>query len=608
MNFQTDNVVYIIFNKYSNNIYIGETGRKFEIRIMEHLKNIGKKDMKLNIMMEKSGNYLFYILKKCNNSIDRKRLERMLIKILQPDLNSYFKKNKLIKQLKKTKDILNLSEFSDGKETCFCLNYFTNRIGYNKINYKNGDLDITNWKTIYQHLKNKRIKLNNTELNFSKFQKLFKKSKSGTIEIWEKEIFDLNEYRKELKKLQLNPKNTTIQELISLWEKRKLVKDKYIRKSFKKIIYDYIAWKFNVKIQNYWIRIPFSANLNKVEIKKGIMKLFSTLPKIIKNILKPKIQIVFMKRRSIGDILLNHRKFSKNINSLLPKCCCNMIGTKPKKHKIMKIEECTFLNSHEKETIRLMDIPLPHSPNNYFNMKTQITNLIIKVTKNCSEYTSNKIQQLVKQLTKNRNMELNNQFILEKTILNIKRKLYGWIIVPLDKNNGTCAIACPLLYREYLLSSFKWVGKERKYVRRMKHSDTILQFLKKFCKRFKFTLPKNPTLPSSYVLPKNKDISRFRPIVSYFNHPCKKLFKIAARGLFHILKNSQEEHFAIFNTSETMAFIDGIELEKYGKHLLIKADIKEMYSQLPHQEIIKSLDWIIHCYRKKSKEEIISIK
>ena len=116
--------------------------------------------------------------------------------------------------------------------------YFPNRIGYNKINYKNGDLDITNWKTIYQHLKNKRIKLNNTELNFSKFQKLFKKSKSGTIEIWEKEIFDLNEYRKELKKLQLNPKNTTIQELISLWEKRKLVKDKYIRKSFKKIIYE----------------------------------------------------------------------------------------------------------------------------------------------------------------------------------------------------------------------------------------------------------------------------------------------------------------------------------------------------------------------------------
>ncbi len=61
MNFQTDNVVYIIFNKYSNNIYIGEAGRKFEIRIMEHLKNIGKKDMKLNIMMEKSGNCLFYI-------------------------------------------------------------------------------------------------------------------------------------------------------------------------------------------------------------------------------------------------------------------------------------------------------------------------------------------------------------------------------------------------------------------------------------------------------------------------------------------------------------------------------------------------------------------
>lgn len=609
LNFKTRNIVYIIFNKFSKNFYIGETSRSFEERILEHLKNIGKKEMKLNCMMEKSGNYLFYILKKCNNSVDRKRLERMLIKILNPDLNTFMKKDRKKEKLKKNIDLLKLSEFNNGKEKCYCLNYFTNQEsneGYQKIEFINGDLDISNWRTIYQNLKNKRIKLNNVEMNFSKFQKLFKKTKSGTLELWEIEKFNINEYRKELRKLELHPKEITLQEITKLWGKRKFIKDKFIRGKFKKIIYSYITWKFNVEIKNYWIKIPFSKNVNKLEIKKGIMKLFN-YPKVIKRIIKSKIQVTFTKRKSIGDILLNHKKFSKNVNTILPKCCCNIIG-KAKKHIIMKIEECDILTKEEKEQIRLMDIPLPHSPNNYYNIKMEIKNLIIKLTKNCNEETTNKIKKLAKQLTKNRNVEFNNKFILEKNILNIKTKLHGWIIVPLDKNTGSCALACPILYRDYLLANFKWVGKERKYIKRLQHSESILQYMKKFNQRFKSYTPKNSALPSSYILPKNKDIQRYRPIVSYFNHPCKTLFKIASRGLVHLLKHSQEKSFSIFNTLDPMKFIKEQKLVKYGKHLLLKADIKEMYTHLPHQEIIKSINWIICCYRKKIKEEIISIK
>ena len=52
LNYTTENVVYIIFNKISNNFYIGETSRRFKERIIEHLKNVGKKEMKLNVMTE----------------------------------------------------------------------------------------------------------------------------------------------------------------------------------------------------------------------------------------------------------------------------------------------------------------------------------------------------------------------------------------------------------------------------------------------------------------------------------------------------------------------------------------------------------------------------
>lgn len=90
----------------------------------------------------------------------------------------------------------------------------------------------------------------------------------------------------------------------------------------------------------------------------------------------------------------------------------------------MKLKESDLITEEEKSSIRLMDILLPHSPNNYYNLKIEITNLIIKYTKSCSEIMSNKIKQLSKQLTKSRKMEYNNKFIQEKTILTIKKNYF----------------------------------------------------------------------------------------------------------------------------------------------------------------------------------------
>ena len=59
---------------------------------------------------------------------------------------------------------------------------------------------------------------------------------------------------------------------------------------------------------------------------------------------------------------------------------------------------------------------------------------------------------------------------------------------------------------------------------------------------------------------------------------------------------------------DTMDFIKTQKLENYESHLLIKGDIKEMYSNLPHEEIKKAVNWVIACYQRTIKEENISIK
>ena len=53
-------------------------------------------------------------------------------------------------------------------------------------------------------------------------------------------------------------------------------------------------------------------------------------------------------------------------------------------------------------------------------------------------------------------------------------------------------------------------------------------------------------IPYSYILVKAKDINRSRPIVSYFNHPLKKTFNYASRGLSFILKNSNMKSFTMW--------------------------------------------------------------
>lgn len=72
--------------------------------------------MKLTKMLQYGqDNWIFLILKTCNNEIDRKRLERMYIKYLNPDLNKFKKQRNPNKQMKG--DLLNISTFSCNNET-----------------------------------------------------------------------------------------------------------------------------------------------------------------------------------------------------------------------------------------------------------------------------------------------------------------------------------------------------------------------------------------------------------------------------------------------------------------------------------------------------------
>ena len=72
---------------------------------------------------------------------------------------------------------------------------------------------------------------------------------------------------------------------------------------------------------------------------------------------------------------------------------------------------------------------------------------------------------------------------------------------------------------------------------------------------------KTRSIPYSYCLPKSKDITRIRPIVSYYKHPLKESYNYASRALTQIIKQTETRHFTLWKTQDLKPKIKLIQSE-----------------------------------------------
>ena len=116
------------------------------------------------------------------------------------------------------------------------------------------------------------------------------------------------------------------------------------------------------------------------------------------------------------------------------------------------------------------------------------------------------------------------------------------------------------------------------------------------------TIDNKKSVPYSYILVKAKDINRSRPIVSYFNHPLKKTFNYASRGLSFILKNSNMKSFTLWACKDMTSTLKKYQRDMrtlFGANTRLMAycaDIKNMYTELPHDVILDAIRFALqHC-------------
>jgi hypothetical protein len=112
-------------------------------------------------------------------------------------------------------------------------------------------------------------------------------------------------------------------------------------------------------------------------------------------------------------------------------------------------------------------------------------------------------------------------------------------------------------------------------------------------------------IPRPYVLPKDKDITRFIPVVPYNNHPLKKSSNIVSRALMYILVNFCPQSYTLFKTEDFKPILYQVNMVLEDNPDLVltakSGDAKQMFVDLPHDNIIHARDWILDIYTKQTR-------
>ena len=247
----------------------------------------------------------------------------------------------------------------------------------------------------------------------------------------------------------------------------------------------------------------------------------------------------------------------------------------------------------------------PHSPPSIINSDSSLfTRFDYAVPWNT---TSNKVA--LKKCFTNPDKPLPSTY-LASTFKDIKDTLTDFVISPLDHNTGALCVMCPTFYHDALLTNFTSDPhytptnlSDREVIRLWKdfyNSSDTMQRIATWKHRSAVAVP--------YLLPKDKDPLRMRPIIPFSSHPLKQHSNIIARCLTFLLKNFAPPSFTLFTTQDFLQRVQQINrfvaLNPQYKIHVRSGDVKNMYTELPHDTIRLALSWLLNLYTRKNKTNL----
>ncbi|GBG77996.1 hypothetical protein CBR_g25929 [Chara braunii] len=305
----------------------------------------------------------------------------------------------------------------------------------------------------------------------------------------------------------------------------------------------------------------------------------------ITTIVRRHICTVWMKKQTVGDMLHNHRDFARSNGSI---CRC---------------AESPFPLVEGHVRCRLSEIGAPDFVLNARNIPSQTCHVkrgimtaildglgeIFRIKGKTLTVHKSEVEMCVVEEEEIRD----EQYVVTQAW---KQKLRDLVCMPMDRNPRATYIVCPMVYARALHDIF-WHGHNFKMCS-MTMNEALTICKKKYeemdLKRMGSWRTKGQ-FGDAYVIPKHKDPKTWRPIAPAWNAPTKEGAKRVAKALQCMLGClAKKLHFNTVSAEDAIGRLTAWaeNLNRTQGVVTASYDIKNMFSELSHDRIRESLDWL----------------
>ncbi|GBG84070.1 hypothetical protein CBR_g37945 [Chara braunii] len=375
----------------------------------------------------------------------------------------------------------------------------------------------------------------------------------------------------------------TTHQLVGLYRAAGLLGEKKTKNDLRLSIDKAIRIKTGIRVRKrVTVKVKYDSTVLKQQIRTATEMVVDRRvdDAAIASLIKRKIRVVWKRNKTVGEIIHNQREYA---NTLKQKCGCRGVSL-PRAangHVLTRFSD-------------LEDVPmfLRNSRNVTCSSAFRDDNYIKSCIKEAALHLPRDRTEIT---TPNGGFKLEKAVTLEawedKRVKKWALRFQGLVLAPIDRNQGDTTIVCPLLYRHAFGKTFTWnvdyesCTMEETEILRLCKRDFMSRGLKETGE-----WRADGRIGRAYIIPKDKDLERWRPIAPVASDPTGVAQKRAGRALHCLVKRLPKESSFYLNSTQDLATRVG---ETEGKFVAAGCtqvegrcyDIKDMFTKIPHETI-----------------------
>ncbi|GBG74078.1 hypothetical protein CBR_g17789 [Chara braunii] len=321
----------------------------------------------------------------------------------------------------------------------------------------------------------------------------------------------------------------------------------------------------------------------------------SEVKKLLSELVQGRTRTVWLKAHSVGDLLHNQKSFAQPHQF---ECACAGLDLpRLNGHVAVKLSE---INNIHPFLFNAKNVPFPGSMDSR-KMVVRACNDALDGLRSAGLMME---EMRVEWLAITRRGEVRHvDCVLSEYVTGVGRSLDGLVLSPLDRNTSETWVECPILYETGLQKMYLC---NENYETVFTPPNVLLSNCKAayesvgLCKLA--TWDRQGGLQFAYVISKEKDKLKKRLIVPSFASPFREASGLLSTALNGLIRRIKVPHFNLRTIGDLKGEVGRI--NEYGMKMGLDFeartyDIKEMFTQLPHEEIMMAVQWVVDVFHEK---------